>query len=128
MLYICRTNIETIKTMKTYKINDTKNGTFATVTLPEGVFNLKLTYKNGLNNVREWSVVGTYPREKYMIAYENGVLIILEKGGDYEVGQKINHKAFGEGVITNVSEKSVIVDFKGQARPFSKSILKNFIK
>lgn len=69
----------------TYKITDSNTGTFAQVYLPEGTFNLRLTYHTGLNNRREWSVNGAYPKEKYMISYEGGDLIILKKGGEYEL-------------------------------------------
>ena len=113
----------------TYKISDTNYGTKAVVTLPEGTFNLTLTYRTGLNNRREWKVEGNYPRDSYMISYEGDELIILKKGGEFEVGQKVNHKAFGEGTVTNVNGNMVAIDFgkKGQ-KVMMKSILKNFLK
>lgn len=112
----------------TYEIKDTNAGTFATVTLEEGTFNLQLTYKNGLNNTRVWEVKGSYPKEKYSITYEQGKLFILAKGGEYVIGQIVNHKAFGEGVILNVTETVVTVNFKAGQKSIMKSILKNFIK
>lgn len=112
----------------TYKIQNTNNGMIATVTLAEGVYCLVLTYKTGLNNTRVWEVKGSYPKEKYSITYEQGQLFILAKGGSYEVGQIINHKAFGEGVILNVTETIVTIDFKAGQKSIMKSILNNFIK
>lgn len=113
----------------TYKISDTNYGTKAVVTLPEGTFNLTLSYRTGLNNRREWTVVGNYPKDSYLISYDGGELIILKKGGEFEVGQKVNHKAFGEGTVTNVNGNMIAIDFgkKGQ-KVMMKSILKNFLK
>lgn len=112
----------------TYKINDSKGGTFATVNTPDGTFNLKLVYHNGQDNRRVWEVKGTYPREKYMITYEGGRLFILRKGGDFEVGQTITHKAFGTGVVKSVNGNAVCVNFeKAGEKVMMKSILANFI-
>jgi len=113
----------------TYKITDTNYGTKAIVNLPEGTFNLTLTYRNGMNKRREWTVSGSYPEAKYSISYDGGNLFILEKGGEFTVGQKLIHKAFGKGVVTNVNGNMVAVDFgkKGQ-KVMMKNILKNFLK
>ena len=113
----------------TYKISDTKYGTKAIVTLPEGTFNLTLTYRKGMNNRREWVVNGNYPEAKYLISYDGGSLFILKKGGEFTIGQKLTHKALGKGVVTNVNGNIVAVDFgkKGQ-KVMMKSILKNFLK
>ena len=113
----------------TYKISDTNRGTFLTVNLPEGTFNLTLTYKKGMNNQRVWTVNGNYPAAKWSISYEGGKVFILAKGGEYEEGQKVTHKAFGKGVVTYVSENMVTINFdKVGEKVLGKSILKNFLK
>ena len=113
----------------TYKIEDTNRGMFATVNLPEGTFNLLLTSFTGLNNRREWKINGHYPTEKYSITYEGGGrLFILVKGGSYEVGQAVNHKAFGNGVIETVNNGSVTINFeKVGMKSMMTSILANFL-
>ena len=111
----------------TYKISDTSNGIFAEVNLPEGTFNLKLTSYTGLNNRREWKVNGHYP-SNYSITYESGTLFILAKGGSYEIGQVVNHKAFGKGTIESVNSGSVMINFeKVGTKSFMTSILANFL-
>ena len=113
----------------TYKISDTNSGVFAEVNLPEGTFNLRLTSYRGLNNRREWKVNGHFPTEKYSITYEGGGrLFILAKGGSYEVGQIINHKAFGTGTIEAVNSGSVTINFETVGtKSFMTSILANFL-
>jgi hypothetical protein len=118
-----------MKNEVTYKISDTNNGTKAVVTLPEGTFNLTLNYHKGMNNQRVWTVDGNYPKDKWLISYEGGKLFILKKGGEYEVGQEINHKAFGKGIITNINDNMLSINFdKVGEKIMMKSILKNFIK
>jgi hypothetical protein len=118
--------METLKT--SYSIKDTNSGIFAKVNLPEGTFNLKLYYHFGLNGTREWEIKGNYPKEKYSISYDMGMLFILKIGGEFEEGQKINHKAFGKGIITSIKGQMIIIDFKGTKKLFAKSILTNFLK
>lgn len=112
-----------------YEIKDTNYGTKVFLHLPEGDFTLNLRYHRGMNNRRVWTVDGTYPEDKYLISYENGKLFVLPKGGDYKVGQIIEHKAHGKGTVISVNETSVVIDFgtKGE-KMMLKSILKNFIK
>jgi hypothetical protein len=123
-------NAKEVKTtIPSYKISDSKIGMFATVNLPEGVFNLTLKPHKGINNRKEWTVIGSYPTEKWSISYEGGKLFILAKGGDFFVGQKINHKAFGKGVITNINGGTVGINFNESGeKAMAKSILTNFIK
>ena len=112
----------------TYKITDKNSGMFAEVNLPEGTFNLKISFKRGMNNRRESVITGNYPTEKYMISYD-GSLIILEKGGEFTVGQKLEHKAFGKGIVEKVTENSITVNFtKAGQKTMMKSIIKNFLK
>ena len=113
----------------TYEISDTNKGMFAKVNLPEGTFNLTLSYKTGMNNRRIWIVNGNYPKDKWLISYEKGSLIILEKGGNFEVGQILIHKAFGKGIVTNINGSMVTIKFdKVGEKIMMKSILKNFLK
>ena len=124
-------NKKNAKTMKasqiTYKITDTNSGMFAEVNLPEGTFNLSISFKRGMNNRRETVITGNYPTEKYMISYDGG-LVILEKGGDYEIGQELDHKAFGKGIVEKVSDKSITINFaKVGQKTMMKSIIKNFL-
>ena len=111
-----------------YTISDTNKGVFAKVELDGKEYNLSLRYRTGSNNRRTWEVCGKYPTEKYLISYEGGKLIILEKGGEYEVGQTVNHKAFGKGIVTNVTDTTLAIDFgaKGE-KCIMKSILNNFL-
>lgn len=112
-----------------YKITDTNKGILAVVTLPEGIFNLTLTYKTGQNNRREWLISGKYPTEKYSILYDGNTLSILEKGGSYEIGQKVEHKAFGFGIITEMSSNCLVINFKNVGtKSLMLSIAKNFLK
>lgn len=111
----------------TSKISDTKNGTFATVNLAEGKFNLTLKPRRGANNRKEWDVVGSYPADKYLISYEGGSLIILPKGGEYTVGQEVTHKVFGKGVVTDVADNALVIKFAECEKMLLKSILKNFL-
>ena len=113
----------------TYKIEDTNSGVFATVNLPEGTFNLRLTSFTGLNNRREWKVNGHYPMDKYMITYEGGGrLFIFVKGGEWNEGETVTHRAFGKGVITAVYESSLTVEFENfGTKSIMKSIAINFL-
>lgn len=130
MLYLNMSNKENTNTMNTsYKISDTSNGMFLNVTLPEGNFNLSLQSFRGMNNRREFKVVGSYPKDKYSITYEGGHVSILEIGGEFTKGQKVTHKAFGKGRITQVSDSAISIEFNkiGQ-KTLAKSIAKNFLK
>lgn len=121
----------TQKSEISFKINDGYNGTFAEVKLPEGNYNLKLTPYRGLNNRREWKVLGNYPKDKYRISYEGGGdLHILKKGGAlYNAGETVTHTAFGKGVITSVSDDMVTINFeKAGTKSLLKSIASNFLK
>ena len=110
-----------------YKMRDTKSGIYADLTIDGKTYNLSLRYFRGMNNTRDWEVKGNFPADKYSISYEGGKLIVLRKGGDYEVGQKINHKAFGEGVITSINGNMIGIDFNGTTKAMMKSILANFL-
>jgi len=112
-----------------YQIKDTNSGTKAFVTLPEGNFTLNLSYRNGLNGRRVWTVEGNYPKNRYMISYEMGKLFIIEKkDNDFTEGQIINHKAFGQGTVTLVRSNAVVINFdKAGQKQFAKSILANFL-
>ena len=134
-MYICNVKQQQLKLNKMattsniiWTINDSKTGTWAKVTTPEGTFNLKLTYKTVMNGRREWSVTGQLPKDKYMITYNGGELFVLPLGGDFEVGQVINHKAFGKGTITTIVGEIVTIQFTNGSKSLMKSILKNFIK
>jgi hypothetical protein len=116
-----------MKNQITTKIQDTSKGIFATVTTPEGIFNLKLTFVRGLNNKRECVITGNYPEDLYDISYQGG-LVVLKKGGSFTVNQKIIHRAFGKGVITSVNDNAIIIDFNGTIKCMQASILKNFLK
>lgn len=112
-----------------YKIEDTNSGVKAFVTLPEGNFTLNLNYHNGMNGRRVWTVEGNYPKDRYMISYEMGKLFIIEKSNnELTEGQIINHKAFGKGIITSVSDNTVVINFdKAGQKQLMKSILANFL-
>ena len=134
-MYICNVKQQQLKlrAMTTtsniiWTINDSNSGTWAKVTTPEGTFNLKLTYKTVMNGRREWSVNGQWPKDKYMITYNGGELFVLPLGGDFEVGQVINHKAFGQGTISSIVGEVVTIQFANGSKSLMKSILKNFIK
>lgn len=112
-----------------YEIKDNGYGMKAFVHLPEGDFTLTLKYHNGMNGRREWDVIGHYPKN-YSITYGANGLSILERDETaFEVGQKINHKAFGAGTVIKVNGNAVVVDFKkvGQ-KPMMGTILRNFLK
>jgi hypothetical protein len=111
-----------------YEIKDSNYGTMAYVHTPEGDFTLKISYYNGLNGRREHKVTGNYPRDKYSISYEQGKLFILEiDNGDYKEGQKVNHKAFGEGIIKEVLENTITIEFNGASRCLAKKLASNFL-
>lgn len=113
----------------TYKLSDTSKGHFLTVNLPEGTFNLTLSYHTGFNNTREWKVNGNYPKDKYSITYTNGNVFILKIGGEYAEGQKVTHKAFGKGVITFAGKNTLTINFKKVGeKSLMKSIAGNFLK
>ena len=113
----------------TYQISDTSTGMFLNVTLPEGSFNLTLKHYRGMNNRREWKVVGNYPSKKWSISYNGADVSILALGGSYTEGQEIIHKAHGKGVVKVVGESMVTIDFEkvGQKTMLT-SILNNFIQ
>lgn len=116
--------------MTTYKITDTEKGIFANIQIEEGTFNLEikqLPYNKIDGNRRTFEVVGNYPTDKYLITYEAGKLFILKKGGKYEVGQKVTHKAFGKGIIEKVTENSLSINFNGELKNIMKIIAANFL-
>lgn len=114
-----------------YKINDTVNGIFATVYLPEGEFHLRLDYRRGIDNRRTWTIRGNYPKDKYTISYQNGELIVLpvSKGEEFIEGAKVEHKKYGKGIITRVTSGMVDVTFdKYGKKNLAKFIIANFMK
>lgn len=112
-----------------YEIKDNGYGMKAFVHLPEGDFTLTLKYHNGMNGRREWNVTGNYPKN-YSISYDANGLHILERDETaFEVGQKVNHKAFGAGVVTNVNGNVVSVEFENKGKKVMMgTILRNFLK
>ena len=112
-----------------FKINDSVNGIFATINLPEGEFHVRLDYKKGFNGRREWTVLGQYPKDKYSITYDGTLTILPLSAGNFEVGQKVTHKAFGKGVVISSSTGAIRVEFEkvGQ-KQIMRSIASNFMK
>lgn len=112
-----------------FKINDSVNGIFATINLPEGEFHVRLDYKKGFNGRREWTVLGQYPKDKYSITYDGTLTILPLSAGDFEVGQKVTHKAFGKGVVTEVGKGAIRVQFNKKGEHLiMRSIAANFMK
>lgn len=117
--------------MKTisYEIKDNGYGLKAFIHLPEGNFTLTLKSKYDFNGRRIWDVIGTYPKN-YSISYDANGLSILEKNDTaFEVGQKLNHKAFGTGTVIKVNGNAVTIDFdKVGQKTMMATILRNFLK
>ena len=114
-----------------YKINDTVNGIFATVYLPEGEFHLRLDYRRGMNNRRTWTIRGNYPEDKYLISYENGELFVLPKssGDEFVEGATVEHSRFGKGLVTSATKNVVNVTFEKYGnKSLAKSIIANTMK
>lgn len=128
-LYFVKQTINKMKTSGiTYELKDNGNGMFAFINTPDGTFTVKITSFIGLNGRKEWEVAGNYPKNKYYIVYESNQLIVLPKGGEYEVSQVVNHKAFGKGTVTAVNASSVTINFeKVGTKSLLKSIAANFL-
>lgn len=45
--------------------------------------------------------------------------------GDYKIGSKVEHKAFGNGIIRDLKDNTIVIDFNGILRTFNFSILMN---
>lgn len=69
-------------------------------------------------NIRGKSIKPSYFIDECSINNEIGY-------GDYKIGAKVSHKTFGEGIINDLKDNTIVIDFDGIIRTFNFSILIN---
>lgn len=74
-------------------------------------------------------VRSTLDSSKYMVSMSNFGLNIVELNNDatFEVGQIVNHKAFGKGTIVEVNDQALVIDFAGTKKMLMTSMVSNFL-
>lgn len=69
-------------------------------------------------NIRGKSIKPSYFIDECSIKEEIGY-------GDYKIGNAVTHKAFGQGIIKELNDNTIVIDFGGITRTFNFSILVN---
>lgn len=69
-------------------------------------------------NIRGKSIKPSYFIDECSIKEEIGY-------GDYKIGNAVTHKAFGQGIIKELNDNTIVIDFRGITRTFNFSILVN---
>lgn len=86
--------------------------------------NSYLNFLNGTNNVK--SLV--QKEEKIKTTIENFNPFKFKNNTNYSVGSKVTHTLFGEGVIKQIDEKSLIIDFIAGQKKISLALADKFLK
>jgi len=77
----------------------------------------KLVFVSGTANCEMWSVM----------IHSNQITVLEKNNNQYEVGQEVNHKSYGKGIITKVTNNALMIDFNGISKVMLKSIVSNFL-